>query len=481
MNNKINNTTINLSEIQKNSGFNIDPMGFLFKYKGRLFRAINNAKTDEVLFLFKSGAIDELNEAKLIPYTKISDMKLEGYNLLIEHEKIDVVTFSCEWSFEMLKEAALLIIDVNKILFKYGYETKDAHSHNVVFDKCNPKYVDLGSFHRRKNKKYWECKDEFYKTYLYPMKIWSAGNSQIARKSITDAAGFLYRHEYTLYKYSIMRFIPLKFITTISYFLEVLRNLSKFDLDKMYIAKNADMKRKMLKILHKITLLGLLPHNSVNLETLKRKIKKIKRPVSKTKWGSYHTNVDTVELFQKGGRFDLVISLLKKYNINEVFEIGGNHGLLSIEIGKFVERVICSDYDELAVDNMFVKAKSQKANITPVLLNIINPIYLSTFYSEQLTPKVRFRSQATLALALTHHLLLDQRTPVDQMFKVIVSYTKEYAFIEFMPNGIGKPPLPNWYNIDWFREKFIQYFDLILETPSVPDGNRILFFGKVKN
>src|SRR5690606_22344819 len=103
MNNKIDNSIIRLSEIQKNPGYNIDPMGFLFNYEGRLFRAINNSKIDEILYLFKSGAIDELNKAKLIPFTKLSDMKLDGYDLLVEHDKIDVVTFSCEWSFEMLK------------------------------------------------------------------------------------------------------------------------------------------------------------------------------------------------------------------------------------------------------------------------------------------------------------------------------------------------------------------------------------------
>ncbi|MCJ7553782.1 MAG: hypothetical protein MUO34_07850 [Ignavibacteriaceae bacterium] len=473
-------SVLRTTEIEKNVGLNIDPIGFLFKYDGRIFRAINNSKKAEVLFLFNSGAITELNEANLIPYTKISDIQLEGHDLVLEHKKIDVVTYSTEWSFELLKEAARLIIQVNKVLFKYDYETKDAHSHNVVFDKCIPKYVDIGSFQKRKNRKYWECKDEFFRTFLFPLKIWSSGNSQFARKSISDVADYLYRYEYRLYKYPVFRLVPIKFVRSFSYYLEVLRNLSKFDLDKIFIVRRPEFKRRILKFIHKVSLLGFLPRNSINLNRLTNKIERIKRPRLITKWGEYHSNVNKDELFQEGGRFDLIIKLLKEYNIIEVLEIGGNHGLLSFELSKFIDKVICTDYDEVAVDIMFLNARSINANITPVLLDIIHPVYLSTHFAEKLKPLLRFKSQTTLVLAVTHHLILGQKVPIDQMFQIIISYTKEYSFIEFMPNGIDKSLVPTWYTIDWFRENFEKYFELILETPSVQDGNRILFFGKIK-
>lgn len=472
-------TVLKLNEIEKNIGLNIDPVGFLFRYDGKIYRAINNSQKKDIQDLFNSGAINELNEAKLIPYTKISDIQLEGHDLVLEHERITPVIFSTEWSFEMLKEAARVIIKVNEILFKYGYETKDAHNHNVIYDKYRPKFVDIGSFHKRKNTKYWECKDEFYRIFLFPLKIWSNGNSQIARKSISDVADYLKLYEYSLYKYSLLRLIPTEFVKNISYYMEVLRNLSKFDLNKIFIVKRPELKRKILKIIHKVSLLGFLPHNNINLTRLIRKIEKIKHSNIRTKWGEYHSNVNKEELFKEGGRFDLIIQLLKKYGINEVLEIGGNQGLLSIELSKFIDKVICSDYDEVAVDRMYINTKNAKANVTPILLDIMHPIYLSTNFSEQLKPQIRFKSQATLALALTHHLILGQKIPINAVFQAISAYTKEYAFIEFMPNGIDKSPLPEWYNVNWFRENFKTHFELLLERPTVEDGSRILFLGKV--
>ncbi|MDD5607801.1 MAG: hypothetical protein PHY57_04765 [Ignavibacterium sp.] len=472
---------ININEVELYSKTNIDPVGSLFVYQGKYYRAIKEAAVDDILYLFNSGAIDELNKLNLIPNTKISDLKLDGFKLVLEHEKIETITFSSEWSFEMLKAAAKLVIEVNKVLFKYGFETKDAHYNNIVFDKYVPKFVDIGSFHKRKSNKYWECKDEYYRSFVFPLKIWASGNSQLARRSISDPSSLLLRYEFTLYKHPIIRAIPKSVIVKVSFLLEVLRNLSKFDLDNILIVHNPKLKRKVLKILHKISHYGLLPHNNINLKSLERVIQRIKRPSYATKWGDYHFKVNKAELFKEGGRFNLIINLIKEYKINEVFEIGGNQGMLSIELNKFIGKVICSDYDEVAVDSLFINLENTKSQITPVLLDIMHPVYLNNPFIEKLRPQTRFTSQATLVLAVTHHLILGQKISIDEMFETILQYTKEYLFIEFMPNGIDKGPVPEWYNIDWFKTHFEKYLDTLLIKTSAEDGSRILFVGKVKN
>ena len=475
------NNFIKINEIEFYSKTNIDPVGSLFIYNEKLYRAIKDTAVNDILYLFKSGAIDELNELNLIPTTKISDIRLEGFKLVLEHKRIETITFSTEWSFEMLKAAAKLVIEINRVLFKYGFETKDAHYNNIVFDKYIPKFVDIGSFQKRKSNKYWECKDEYYRSFVFPLKIWASGNSQLARRSISDPSSLLLRYEFTLYKHPTLRVIPKSIIVKISYLLEVLRNLSKFDLDNILIVHNPKLKRRILKIVHKISQYGLLPHNNINLNRLERVIDRIKRPIYVTKWGDYHFKVNKAELFKEGGRFDLIINLIKKYKINEVFEVGGNQGMLSIELIKFTNKVICSDYDEVAVDSMYVNLVNTKSKITPVLLDIMHPIYLNNPFIEKSRPQIRFKSQATLVLAVTHHLILGQKISIDEMFETILQYTKEYLFIEFMPNGIDKGPVPEWYNLDWFKIHFEKYLDTLLIKTSTEDGGRILFVGKVKN
>ena len=110
------------TNIEKVIGWNADPIGFLFTYEGQLFRAINNQNSADVLALFDLGVVDELNRKGMIPFTTISEYELDRYNVILKHEKIEPITFSTEWSFEMLKDVALRIVSVNKILFKFIFK-----------------------------------------------------------------------------------------------------------------------------------------------------------------------------------------------------------------------------------------------------------------------------------------------------------------------------------------------------------------------
>ena len=471
---------LRLDQIEKNIGLNIDPMGFLFKYDGRIFRAINNSKKEEILYLFKSGAINELNKANLIPHTEISEISLEGYDLVLEHEKIDVIIYPTEWSFTMLKDAALLVIEINKILNKYGFETRDCHGFNILFHYSTPKFVDIGSFGKKTTKKYWAGKDNFREFYFYSLYMWSAGNSVLAKQFLINDGKYLNTkdYEFFIYRYSFARRLPSKYLERFFYYLRLLRNLQKFNVDEILIVKKEKLKRKFLKILMVLSKASLIPNNHANFNSLKRKIDRIDPPSVGTEWGEYHSDLDEQSLFAKDSRFGLIIYQVKNLNIKTVFEIAGNQGLLSRELGKNSFIVICSDIDERAVDHMYLRAKKSNAKLYPVLLDFLSPVYQSLYYAENISVFERFKSDAVFALALTHHLILTRKTPIDNIFEALSKYTNRYLFTEFMPLGLRRGNLPEWYNLNWFREHFQRYFKLVAELPSEKDGSRILFVGE---
>ena len=473
-------TILKSDEIEKNIGLNIDRMGFLFKYDNRIFRAINNAEKTDVLYLFESGAIDELNKANLIPFSRISEIGLEGYDLVLEHEKIDVAIYPTEWSFTMLKDAALLVLHVNKILSKYNFETRDSHGFNILFHHSTPKYVDIGSFGKKTTKKYWSGKDNFREFYFYSLYMWSKGNAVLAKQLLINDGKYhsTKDYEFCLYRYSLARILPSKYLERFFYYLRLLRNLQKFNVNEILIVKKERQKRKLLKILMFLSKAGLIPNNHTNLNRLARQIKRLNPPSVATEWGDYHSNLSEQELFTAESRFGLIVDQVKRLNIKSVFEIAGNQGLLSQEFGKTIGRVICSDIDERAVDVMYKRAKKNNANLYPVLLDFLSPVYQSLYYSENNSVFIRFKSDAVVALALTHHLLLTRKTPIDNIFEALSKYTTKYLFIEFMPLGLRRGEVPGWYNIHWFRIHFKKYFNLILEIPSEQDGSRILLIGK---
>ena len=97
-----------------------DPDGFIF-YKGnKLYRQINSSYKKTYDHLMKLGLYDELVSQKLlIPHqeVRLSPKNSQAYKI-IAPEKVPFVSYPYEWSFSMLKEAALLTLKFQKKLLQ---------------------------------------------------------------------------------------------------------------------------------------------------------------------------------------------------------------------------------------------------------------------------------------------------------------------------------------------------------------------------
>ena len=124
---------IPLQEVEFSKFSLSDTVGKVFMWNGRLYRGIFKESRELALELFSSGLIDKLQQEKLIPKTRITDFVLNGFDLVIEHELLQPISYPHEWSFLMLKDAALCVLRINKIALEYGIETKDCHAYNIIF------------------------------------------------------------------------------------------------------------------------------------------------------------------------------------------------------------------------------------------------------------------------------------------------------------------------------------------------------------
>lgn len=454
-------------------------IGFVFYWKNRIFRAINAEAVDKVKDIFKSGMIEELTENNLIPKSWITDYKLEGYGLVTEHAKIDVVSYPYEWTFSMLKDAALTVLKVNEIARKYNYQTHDCHAFNIVLDGMHPKYVDLGSFIKiEEGYRGWVAYEEFIRSYYYPLKIWSADNSFFARRALAFVGDMITHESYVLYKYPFTKILGSFRIKKMAEYYFNYRILSTIPLIRI--------KNRFPGIIGSLIIFikenNLLFLQSVNYEKLIRKSKRISHKPSNTKWGQYQNGVYTDSgKLALSPRFERIIEIIKDNDIKSVVELGGNQGILSrILLDRtHVECATCIDYDEDAVELMYTLSKREHISLNPILQNCMFPVVGSCGKP----PWERFKSEVVIALALTHHIILSQGLRIEFILERISRYTKKYIIIEFMPMGLwdGRyaPPIPEWYTIDWFRRSFEQYFKIILEEQI--EENRILFFGELLN
>jgi hypothetical protein len=468
---------IHSSEVESSGLSLVDECGKLLFWNNRVLRAIKHEFVGNAKDMLSNGMFSELVENNLFPRTWVTDFAMDGYGLILEHERIVPVLYPYEWSFSMIKDAAISVLKVNQIAIKYGYQTKDCHPFNILFDDLTPKYVDFGSFVKvNKNMSGWMAYKQFLESFYFPLKIWSKGNSFLARSMIANASEHLPLSEYILYKSSVAKRLNYSVIKMMSALYFNYKNLSMYSSEQI-----SELRPDIIgSVISRLREHRLLPFVSVNLSPLIKRVENINKKESPSTWGRYHHafHDDDGEI-RSTPRFDRIIEIVDAYHIDTAVELGGNQGVFSklLKMKTKIKRMICIDIDENAIDALYISAKEQKVTITPALLNCIFPI---TFINCK-DPWERTRSDVVIALALTHHLLLGLGLGIDFMLETIGKYTNKYILIEFMPlglwDGAKAPPIPHWYNIEWFRNSFMQRFNLISEEQL--DKNRILFFGEL--
>jgi len=253
---------------------------------------------------------------------------------------------------------------------------------------------------------------------------------------------------------------------------------------KLKVSSPESLRRKndglFMNLVRKLAKRNLLPFMKVDLPAWIGRIERLSLKKFPTMWGGYHDEFSRHGNIVPTPRFERILDLVGGLNPSSVLELAGNQGILSTLLAEALPGipVICSDYDEIAVDVMYRTSRERGARISPALLDFMYPVLTPT----REHPRDRLRSQLVLALAVTHHLLLTACLNIETVLRTIASYSSEYVMIEFMPlglyDGTSTPPIPSWYSVDWFRSNFAKQFELLVEETL--EENRILFVGRLR-
>jgi len=474
------NTLVNMNEIKRHHSY--DANGYIFSWNDKIYRAIYLKTQESIIRLWDCGLISELIELKLFPESRITEYRTTDSNLIFEHQKIDVITNPCEWSFNMLKDAALLTLKVNQIARKYGYQTVDAHGFNVAFYKGRALFIDLGSFIELSND--FNCKDagwrpygEFMRSFYAPLKMWSKGEEFFSRQSLYGDQ--MPMASYWRYRSKVARLIPKSYLDRFEYVWYGYKALNTVPVaDFLRLASVSEAREKLGQRILAFSKRKGLPLSSVNLDRLTRDVSAIKPPNISSTWGDYHKDK------QVDDRQQYIIDSIKKYKPVSALDMAGNAGFFSKVISEIdgVNYVICADYDINAIDRLHTSLRNNSSdnNLYPAVMNFSRSIGDTKFPSETL----RFQTEMVLALALTHHLILTQNLTIEFIMSRLSKFTSKYVAVEFMPLGLysstndKNPDMPEWYTIDWFRDGFSKYFNLLDEKEIAK--NRIIFIGELK-
>lgn len=259
------------SEI-KQPDLHADTLGFTFVWHGHFLRGIFPESVELAKSYFETGFLDEVTSKGLFPKTWISEFENEQFGMIIEHELISPVLYATEWNFEMLKDAALMVLEIAQIGWKYGFNMVDCHKRNVLFKNNYPMYVDVGSFKQKeKGSTGWNPYTSFLRSYYYLLSVWSSGATMMAKRMMAPGLE-LSDKDYWAFKSLLFRRFP-KLIKYYSLVQEGICRAAVWGTERA--SKEGKVVRLFKPIIDKIK-----PSRSQRLHAMERKVKRMKAPTT---------------------------------------------------------------------------------------------------------------------------------------------------------------------------------------------------------
>lgn len=462
---------IKQSELNYSRYSNVDPFGRVFFHEGAVYRIINKDYEEFCKELLSSKLLSELQNNKYIPATTIdTTLDIEGAPLVLHHEKCTIIR-SYEWSFEMFKAACILVLQIQKLCDKYGYQLKDAHPDNVTFHHGKAVFFDIGSI-VKKTEEEWCAKKEFIETMILPLvllakgkycmfRLLEEGGSNLYRLSpsqgILDADCFQkelsFMHHYTVRhgqkQFTIRKHSGLQTVRALNAFIRRIWNGGKAN---FFIIKT-----------------------EYQIPDI-RELGKWQSSQCKTEWGNYHFDIASSI---GNPRFNRIYEIVSERcsDAKTMLDLAGNGGGFAylMYTKQIYDNIIVGDYDENAINKGFLFFRENNIPIDMAWVNCVLP------FEAELTTQ-RLKSDIVFALAITHHLILRQGFHLSVILKRFKQFSNKYVAIEFMPLGLWGggdsiiPEIPEWYTLEWFKHEFESEFKVIhIEKIS---KNRILFLGE---
>lgn len=439
-----------------------DLSGFVFVKNKKIFRQINPEYFTQYRKFCDSGLSQFLISNKLLISHK--EIQNSSKKIILEHEKVPYISYPYEWSFSMLKDAALLTLKILKKATEHEMILKDASAYNVQFIGTKPIFIDTLSFDFYKEGETWIAYKQFCQHFLAPLALMAKEDirlNTLLRNHIDgiplDIASKLLP-TFTKLNLSILSHIHLH-----------AQNQKRMSDKKINSKKYKMTKFQMLSL----------------IENLNFTINRLKLGNVKTEWEKYYsfTNYKPKSFKEK---HKIVDSFIQKVKPKTALDLGANTGEFSKIACKHGAYTVASDIDPLAVETCYNKNQNNE-KLLPIIVDLKNPSpAIGWSNSERKSFTDRFCVDVVMALAIIHHLAISNNLPFEMIAKYFSKLGK-YLIIEFVPKNDSKVKilLQNRediftnYSREYFEKSFSKYFRT-REIKCILNSKRILYLFEKK-
>ena len=335
-----------------------------------------------------------------------TDKEWAGY---VQHERIPFLSYPYEWSFGMLKDAALLHLDILDEVIPAGWTLKDASAYNVQFIGARAVFIDIPSFTPYTAGDPWIGYRQFCMMFLYPLMLSSYRGIDyrpLLRSNLDgidpDTANQILTG-YTRFRKGVLGHVYLHAKMQARHKnkdLDEARSLTE-EVDQRPAERKSGRHSEAM-------VMGVL-------QGLRRTIEKLSMPGDRTTWGSYETDHSYAEA-SLAAKASFVEQVVDEKRRRSAWDIGCNTGSFSQIAAENTDYVIAIDGDVAAIERLYQRQKSASApNILPLVMDIANVSPAQGWRgAERKALEERGKPELILCLALIHHIVITANIPLYQ-------------------------------------------------------------------
>ncbi len=420
-------------EIAPDPGSFRDRSNRVYRAGDRIYRGVSETAIRNYRALSKTEFYKSLaSEGKIVGTSETDPGEAQRFGALarwpaaLTHETAPFISYPYEWSFGMLKDAALLHLEILKRAIPDGWILKDSSAYNIQFFGARPVFIDIPSFEPYRTGEPWAGYRQFCMMFLYPLMLKSYLGVDFGPMMRAHMDGI----DPSLANKLLGR--PARFRKGV-----LSHVVLHAKLQERAAARDLDEARRLTEgaggspearggARHSLAMvLGII-------EGLEAIVKSMKSPDERTVWGDYHADHSYSDAsHEKKKRF--VESAAAGGNYRTIWDIGCNTGLFSRLCEKHCEQVVSIDGDPAAIDQLYRIEKAEgSGKILPLIVDFSNASPNQGWRgAERKSLENRGRPDLILCLALIHHIVISANIPMSEFIDWLAELGGD-AVIEFV-------------------------------------------------
>jgi SAM-dependent methyltransferase len=321
----------------------------------------------------------------------------------LRHERLPFVSYPYEWPFSMLRDAALLQLELLRAALSEDMIPKDASPYNVQWHGARPVFIDVGSFEQLPEGEPWAGYRQFCCLFLYPLMIqayaglpfqpWLRGSLEGIEP--VEARAIL-RGRRT-FRRGVLAHVAL----------HARLERRESDRDTRTEVKRAGFRKELI---------------DANAARLERLVGKLDWGAPDTAWSDYgeRSHYEPAELLKK----DLFVrDACAKREWELAWDLGCNDGRYSRIAAEHARYVVAADGDHATVEALYRNLRDEdERRILPLVMDLADPSPARGWRGlERTRLEDRGQPELVLCLALVHHLSIAANVPVAEVIAWLAS------------------------------------------------------------